>query len=258
MKITVVVATHKKYRMPMDSCYLPVHVGKEGKASIGLVGDNTGDNISEKNPYYCELTGMYWAWKNVDSDYLGLVQYRRHFASPKKKSKDRMERILGGAEMKRLLRKHDIIVPKKRHYYIETLYSHYAHTHYAAHLDITREIIRKQYPEYLASFDRVMKRRSAHMFNMYIMSRRKNDEYCQWLFDILSELEKKVDVTQYDGFQARLFGRVSELLLDVWLDQKQYAYCEVPIVNIENLDWKRKINSFIFAKLFGKKYGESF
>lgn len=82
--IKIVVATHKKYRMPEDGCYLPLQVGKAGKEALGYQGDDTGDNISEKNPYYCELTGLYWAWKNLDAEYIGLVHYRRYFASKKR------------------------------------------------------------------------------------------------------------------------------------------------------------------------------
>ena len=72
---TIVVAAHKKYRMPSDPLYLPIHVGAEGKKDakgnpldFGYQKDNVGDNISIKNPRYCELTGIYWAWKNLDSD----------------------------------------------------------------------------------------------------------------------------------------------------------------------------------------------
>lgn len=60
MDIKIVIAAHKKYWMPNDPMYVPVHVGAEGKATIGYVGDNTGDNISGKNNMYRELTGMYW------------------------------------------------------------------------------------------------------------------------------------------------------------------------------------------------------
>ena len=88
LSATIVVATHKKYRMPKDPLYLPVHVGAEGKKDakgnpldFGYQKDNEGDNISIKNPRYCELTGIYWAWKNLDSDYIGLVHYRRYFIS---------------------------------------------------------------------------------------------------------------------------------------------------------------------------------
>ena len=78
--IKIIVATHKQFVMPQDKeLYLPIHVGCEGKKDLGFQGDNTGDNISVLNPYYCELTGLYWAWKNLECDYLGLVHYRRYF-----------------------------------------------------------------------------------------------------------------------------------------------------------------------------------
>lgn len=72
MDIKVIVATHKQYRMPSDNCYMPLHVGKQGKVDLGYLGDDSGDSISEKNGHYCELTGLYWAWKNLKSDYLDL------------------------------------------------------------------------------------------------------------------------------------------------------------------------------------------
>ena len=78
--IKIIVATHKSFEMPQNKeLYLPVHVGCQGKDDLGYQGDNTGENISQLNPYYCELTGLYWAWKNLDCDYLGLVHYRRYF-----------------------------------------------------------------------------------------------------------------------------------------------------------------------------------
>lgn len=81
MDIKVIVATHKQYRMPSDNCYMPLHVGKQGKVDLGYLGDDSGDSISEKNGHYCELTGLYWAWKNLKSDYIGLVHYRRYLAN---------------------------------------------------------------------------------------------------------------------------------------------------------------------------------
>ena len=80
-EIKILVAAHKLYWMPNDSVYMPIHVGREGKADLGYVGDNTGDNISAKNPNYCELTALYWAWKNLEADYVGLVHYRRYFTN---------------------------------------------------------------------------------------------------------------------------------------------------------------------------------
>ena len=257
MTCTIVVATHKPYRMPSDPCYLPLHVGRAGKEDIGFSGDDTGENISQKNPFYCELTGLYWLWRNVDSDYKGLVHYRRHFGGSGK-SRDPWERILTQGELEALLKGRDVLLPRKRRYYIESLYSHYAHTHYGEHLDLTREIIEAQCPQYLPAFDRVMRRTWGHMFNMFVMSGEKCDAYCAWLFPILEQLEGRVDYRSLDPFQARLFGRVSELLLDVWLETNGYAYCELPLVSTEPVNWWKKGTSFLKAKFSGKKYGSSF
>ena len=79
MNIKILVATHKKYDMPTERIYLPIHVGKAGKESLGYQGDDIGDNISWKNTSYCELTGVYWGWKNLQCDYIGLCHYRRYF-----------------------------------------------------------------------------------------------------------------------------------------------------------------------------------
>ena len=78
--IKIIVATHKEYNMPSDDIYLPVQVGAEGKKDLGYQKDNIGNNISKKNPFFCELTGLYWAWKNLKADYIGLAHYRRHFS----------------------------------------------------------------------------------------------------------------------------------------------------------------------------------
>lgn len=259
--IKVIIATHKNYKMPEDELYLPVHVGKEGKNDIGYQGDNTGDNISRKNPYFCELTGLYWAWKNLDTDYIGLVHYRRHFSMSKKLPKDiegRIKNVLTAEQADKLLNEVDIILPKKRKYYIEDLYSHYKHTLHVEPLDETRKIIEEKYPEYIAEFDKLHKRTSAHMFNMLIMKKEYLNEYCEWLFDILFELENRTDASKYDGFHARFFGRVSELLLDVWINTRGLRYGEVRVVDIEKINWLKKGFAFLKAKLIGRKYEGSF
>lgn len=256
--IKVIIATHKKYEMPNDKMYLPVHVGAEGKESIGYQKDNEKDNISIKNPYFCELTGLYWAWKNLDADYIGLSHYRRHFASKKINKKDLFNSVLTLEEADKIFEDTDIITPNKRKYYIENLYSHYDHTLHIEPLDITGKIIEEKYPEYSKEFNRLKKRTSAHMFNMFIMKKDKLDEYCKWLFDILFELEKRVDNSKYDSFHSRFYGRVSELLFDVWLNTNGYDYKEVKVISMEKVNWWIKGTSFLKAKFKKEKYGKSF
>ena len=260
--IKVIVCAHKPYRMPEDKMYLPVFVGAEGKETIdGFVSDNTGENISVKNPYYCELTGLYWAWKNLEADFVGLVHYRRHFSLANRIPKDTSEKfkvLLDSEEAEKLLMNTDVILPKKRNYFVENLYDHYAHTLHVEPLDITGEIIKEKYHEYYSEFEKLHKRTSAHMFNMFIMKKEIMNSYCEWLFDILFELEKRVDVEQYDAFHARFFGRISELLLDVWVNTNHINYEEVKVIDMEDVNWVKKGTSFLRAKFTGKKYDGSF
>ncbi len=266
--IKIVVATHKKYWMPGDDIYLPLHVGAEGKmdengTSLDLryVKDDSGDNISLKNPYYCELTGLYWAWKNLDCEYLGLTHYRRHFTTKNKlriKLAGKKECVLNREELEKLLQKNDVLVPKARHYYIESLYSHYAHTHYEEHLIKTRQIIQEKYPDYVTSFDKVMKQTYGYMFNMFIMKKELVNRYCSWLFSILFELENRIDFMKYDAFQARLFGRVSELLFNVWIFQNEIEVKEISTIHMEKINWLVKGKAFLNAKFNEKKFDGSF
>lgn len=255
--IKVIIATHKAYEMPKDKMYLPIYVGAEGKDDLGYVKDNTGDNISSKNPYFCELTGLYWAWKNLNADYIGLSHYRRHF-SLKKKSNNKFDNVLTLDETEKLIKTTDVILPKKREYFIENLYSHYEHTMYIEPLDKTGEIIKEKYPEYFEYFKKLHKRTSAHMFNMFIMKKDIFDEYCKWLFDILFELEKRIDSSIYDNFHSRFYGRISELLLDVYLQKNSIPYKEVGFIYMEEINRIAKVKGFLKAKFGGEKYGKSF
>ncbi|AND79463.1 DUF4422 domain-containing protein [Streptococcus pantholopis] len=261
-QIKILVATHKSFQMPADrELYLPLHVGRADKEDLGYQGDDTGDNISHLNPYYSELTGLYWAWKNLSYDYLGLVHYRRYFTARTRRYHEGLkidEVVLSQEEVDYLLDESEIIVPKKRRYYIETLYSHYDHTLDGSHLDLTRQIISHLSPEYLLAFDQVMQQRSGYMFNMFIMKKEFVDDYLSWLFLILDELYQKIDISQLSAFEARLFGRVSELLFNVWLAKRQLTPREVPFIYLEKINHFQKGKAFLKAKFFGEKYGKSF
>lgn len=256
MNIKVLIATTKEYRFPEDPMYMPIQGGSVMHDHIpGMTSDDTGDNISNKNKSFCELTGLYWGWKNLECDYMGLCHYRRHFGSNNfiKLLGSKWNRILTNTEAENILSKYPVILPKKRVYAIESLYSHYGHTHNAVDLKLTRTILEEKYPEYLYVYDCMMKKTSAHMFNMYIMRKDLSDAYCKWLFDILEEVERRLDVSKYSDHDKRVFGRISELLLDVWIAKNGIEYAELPIVFIESQHWLRKIFGFIKAKYFSNK-----
>ena len=251
MNIKILVAAHKKYWMPDDDIYVPIHVGAEGKESLGYVPDNTGDNISSKNPNYCELTGLYWAWKNLDCEYIGLCHYRRYFGKSIHASRDmkkKKDAIFHRPDYEELLRRYDVILPKKRNYYIETVRSQYEHAHNKSDLDEVEKIIQEKYPDYLNTFIKVMDRRKLHILNMFVMKKHIFDEYCTWLFDILFTLEKRIDISAYDSYEARIFGFMSERLFNVWIERQNLKKYEANVVFLENINWIRKGSNFLKRK----------
>ncbi|MEN6418625.1 MAG: DUF4422 domain-containing protein [Clostridiaceae bacterium] len=247
MNVKIIVAAHKQYWMPNDSLYLSLYVGSAGNPSIeGFQRDDAGAHISERNASFCELTGIYWAWKNLDADYIGLAHYRRYFA--RRFGFSKKGRIATRETIERALAKTDVILPKERQYYIETSYSHYAHAHHEQDLILTREILLEHCPDYLAAWERVMNRTHGHRFNIFVMKKELLNRYLDWLFDMLFTLETRLDISTYTGTDRRAFGYVSERLLDVWIEHNQIPYVELPVVNLENQHWLSKILNFLKRK----------
>ena len=268
-KIKIIVATHKKSPMPNDKMYLPLHVGaidkytEDGKpVDFGYMRDDFGDNISELNQRFGTQTGLYWEWKNLNAEYKGLVHYRRYFTGKNKNKNDIPESAITYDEIEPMLGKYKVFVPKKRLYVIETLYTHYVHTHDERHLKVVQKIIAKDSPEYLHAFDTTMNQRWGYMFNMMILRSDLMDNYCTWLFNILFQTIEEIDISGMNDFDSRYGGRISELLLNVWI-QRQLETGNIigkeikELPYIEDVNWGFKMKSFFLAKYLNKKYQKS-
>ena len=263
MDIKIFIATHKPCPLPKVEGYVPIHVGADGKADItfeqcGLTNqgtilrDDAGENISKKNPFYCELTATYFIWKNVTADVVGLCHYRRYFSNKKN--------ILTLPQIEELMGQADVVAPKPNKYYIESLYSHYSHTFDGRHLDVTKEVVQELFPEDVKYLEAAYKGTSGSMYNMCIMKKPLFDAYAKWLFAILEGVEARIDIKGMSAFEARLFGRISEILFNAWLlkikeEGSQVAY--VTAVYTEKINWFKKGFWFLAAKFFGKKYTKS-
>jgi len=251
-KIKIMVAAHKKFPMPGDrDLYMPVLVGaaKNYRDGIDYQRDDIGKNISNKNPNYNELTAVYWSWKNLkDVDAIGLVHYRRLFSA------NRKNEPINKNQIETMLLQHDVILPKKRRYYIETMYSHYVHSHEKEPLDKLRELIAEDYPNYLRSFDDVLNSRSAHMFNMFVMKKEYFDSYAKFLFSVLGNLEEQLDISNYSVQEARVYGYLSEFLMDTWIKKNDINYAEINWYQIGSKHMVKKIFFFVCRK-FGLTIG---
>ena len=247
MKICMLVAAHKAYRMPEDAMYLPLHVGKAGKdLDLGFQGDDTGENISRKNPAFCELTGIYWAWKNLNADYIGLCHYRRYFRG--RRGGDKWDCILTEQQAEALLREYDVLLPRRRNYFIETVYDQYVHAHPKEGLDLALELAAAGGPDYEAAVARLKSRTWTHIYNMFLMKREIFEGSCQWLVDLLFQVEQRIDTSGYSAYDKRVFGFLSERLLDVYLEANGIAYREVPVMFMEHQNWLKKGGNFLKRK----------
>mgnify|MGYP003858402395 FL=1 len=218
---------------------MPIQVGKGINSEA--IRDNTGNNISNKNSTFCELTALYWAWKNnffKDSDFCGLVHYRRYFKGSGERIKGKA--ILEESEIINYLKEYDVLLPKKRRYYIETVASHYANAHYQKDLLLTRELLEQQESEYLPAFDKVMQGRSLYLFNMFVMSPTHFDAYMNWLFPLLFKLEQQIDTKDYDSYQKRVFGYIAERLFNVWILKNNLRIKTLAIQHLEGENYLLK------------------
>lgn len=226
--VSIYVVGHKPFVLPQNQerIYKPIFVGsgKQDAKEKDYLVDDDGDNISSKNSTFCELTAYYWVWKNdKKSDVIGLCHYRRYFAED--------GRMLSAASIDRYLNTEEIamIVPMKTTWRADSVLEAYLRgAGYQKDLFYVEWAIRKLHPEYLKAFHQVLNSRSAHYRNMLITRRDVFDEYCCWLFSILFEIERYIDLEAYNVTEKRVFGFLSEILLNVYLVAKDLKVVEVP------------------------------
>lgn len=260
MEIKIVIAMHKKYKIPNDKMYIPLLSGKSCNLidDPEYVKDINGINISDKNFAYNDSCHLYWAWKNLNSDYIGLIHYRKLLGL--RKTKNVWDNLLTSNQAQELTKKYDVILPKKARYYIFTLYSHYVNTFksiknvHIIDLKIMRETISDLYPKYLNSFDEIMKRHSGHMGHICLMKKDLFREYCQFTFDVMFEAEKRLQGKRHD--YDRYCGGLTEFLLDVWLHKnnllKSKRTKEINMLFTELPPFHKKLFALIKRMFFGK------
>ena len=238
-KLTMLVAAHKSATMPDDTFYMPIHVGSAlSDESFGYQRDDTGSNISQLNKSYCELTAMYWAWKNLDSEIIGLNHYRRYFAG--KAVGPNNSRILSGAEADVLMRDNDIVIGRPRNYLIETVDSHYRNGHHGGDLDTLRAVIAEQSPDYCDAYDSVFNGRRLSLYNMFLMKREHFDLYAAWLFAVLHGVDGRITNASRSAYQQRTFGYLGERLLNVWTTAHADTM-KVKTLNVVNTEGEPKL-----------------
>ena len=235
MTVKMFVVTHKKADIASLPGYIPILVGADLHPEIDNydVKDNSGVNISSKNPNYCELTGIYWIWKNETSEIVGISHYRRFFTKNRLSSKSQY--FFSTKDIEKILQKKRIIVPEPRHSSTSILQA----INRAPNMNDVKEMyeaIRIIEPSYVDDYIWYLNQNKAHLYNMAIMKWTDYCNYCNWLFQILGYIEEHHDMdAETDTYRKRLFGFLSERLITVWIHHNipNNEIAEIPVVNTE-------------------------
>lgn len=213
-KLKIYVVTHQLLDYKLPANYEFIQVNAKNNEHFATLTDDNGDNISTKNPYYCELTAHYYVWKNDKvNDIVGFVHYRRYLTSNKFSSKQKY--FLNYKRITKDLSKYDLITTKP-YKTNETIKEHLLRDVHEKDYEILRNVIAKDFPNYLAAFDKVMAGHESYLLNMFITTKEKFASYCNWLFSLLFKVEEQVDMTGYSTREQRLYGFLAERLLMVY------------------------------------------
>ena len=251
MKAKILTAYHRPAPLFRGQTITPIHVGREIASTTlsEIPGDDSGKTISARNPSFCELTALYWAWQNdSESDAIGLMHYRRLLdltdrmpGGPVERTPERLDTRDWTAEAEDWVAREganwDIVVPRLHEMGV-SVEENYAKRHSSQDFDMAREIIAQDHPEYADSFEVIAKDRFIRLGNMALMSRPIFDRYCAWLFDILFKVEAApVSRSHYSTTQMRYLGFLAERLFTVFIhhEQKSNPALRLREVSILNL-----------------------
>ncbi|MDG4990377.1 DUF4422 domain-containing protein [Lactococcus lactis] len=268
LKAKIYVSMHKPSYVPENKFLVPIQVGSDLAVEEipNVLYDNVGENISAKNKRYCELTAQYWAWKNdKDSDYLGFWHYRRYMAFDTGKAKDSTiwgviprekitneqlkEFAITEKDMAEVIDGADLIIPDSWRV-IDTvnlektgklknisLYEHWNQHLEKSDIDTLISVISEKYPEYTRALFEVLYSDTAPFYNMFIMKRELFQEYNEFCFGVLEEIEKQVDHEKYSVELYRTLGHIGERLVAIFAKYLEISRKEITILKLPVVQW---------------------
>lgn len=258
----IFVAYHYNTSRIKSSIIEPIHVGRaisKEQMLNDIIGDNTGENISNLNKNYCELTAHYWAWKNTNYNIVGLMHYRRIFNLNTNNSKGTFKEFnnnmlndfgLTEKSLDEIMKKYDILVPEIYNTHpagfpneLMSNYEFYASEHIKEHWNIMESIILQNYSQYIPSLMYYKNLKKSFFFNMFIMKREYFNEYSEFLFEILNKVKEKISINSLNDYQQRFLGFLSERLLNIYIIHlKFFSQARIKHLKIIQKDESKSIN----------------
>lgn len=224
-RVKIYVATHKPGVVRHDDVYTPIHVGraisKYKDEMADMIGDDTGDNISEKNSSYSEMTAHYWIWKNVhDIEYVGLCHYRRLFGIN-----------ITSENIKQIMRGYDVMMVNPA-FQLDSVYSCFVKFISGENMTIAAQVVKKLCPEYYDTLIALGNELKFHPFNMFVCKKEIHNRYAEWIFPILMECEKYIKPSPYSNAN-RVIGYIAEMITQLFFIHNGLKIKSVPYISVE-------------------------
>lgn len=249
MNVTIINTTFSDKPYYTGKNILPLQAGSRRER---ILCDSTGTNISDKNDIYGDFTALYWAWKNLeDVDIIGLSQYRKYL-SEYPKMPCSIYNISCNCFLHcnykpslfiKLLNDCDIVVPKKIEIPISIKEQYLKFHPFPENLDVVTSTLEKLYPEAVFHWNNYTNSYTLRNGYLFITKWETFCKICDWLYTILHEIENKLDLTQFTGYQRRVLGFIYERLVPVYIDTYHLRQKETPMYYITDYD-NIKQNSF--------------
>lgn len=204
----------KSYDFPSWITFLQVGASLTEERIADLC-DNTGDHISEKNVNYCELTALYWLWKNRLNEedpaekaaYYGLFHYRRVLD------------ITREDLMRMKANNIDAVLP------FPTLHEPDIREHHIRYVkesdwEAMKQALQESEPEYMEEFEKISGQPYLYNYNLVIAKKQVLSNYCRWLFPILQRIEE-LSIPKGWERSDRYLGYLGENLLTLYFRYHQ-------------------------------------
>lgn len=250
MSIKILISYHEKHTLLKNEILTPIQTGCKKASQIydGMLYDDDGDNISDKNINYNELTAQYWAWKNYvklgNPDYIGFMHYRRLFIFDEWVGKSNEAWLPNGSvyfipalsndffkhlnkdKILPIINAYDCIVMKR--YDVKFLGSKNLRDQFGKlakqnrnDFDIFVKIAKQIAPEYKKEIQKIEYGSVQYLCNMFIMNKDLFVRYNKLCFTILFELEKYIKLSKTDPISGRTFGYFGEYILSIFIFKLQ-------------------------------------
>lgn len=249
-----------------------------------IVGDNTGDNISEKRSMLGEFTVEYWMWKNVKADYYGLCHYRRYFALLDKnycrnddshirglfldKSAVKKFDLNNDEKIREYCNQYSIIIPEPtdvtkiikpdKSSNFKTVREMWE---YGYGKDLPYDIIdtfikslEKQNFPLVDDLKEYLETQNHIGYNCFIVHKDVFNEMCQLIFSTISKLEVEyADIIDYNKY-PRTLGYLCEIMFGIFMydAKKNKKYKELPLVFF--IETRKDVSCFVKLKMYSYEY----